>query len=313
MGNQIRTTLLLAALTALIVLIGNWLGGQQGMFVALLVAAGMNFFSYWFSDKIVLRMYNAQAVGAQEAPELWGTVQTLCQRANLPMPKVYVIPQEAPNAFATGRNPEHAAVAVTEGLLKLMSREELMGVLAHELAHVRNRDILIGSIAATMAGAIMLLANMARWSAIFGGGRRDSEEGGGGGGGLALIAMSIVAPLAAMLIQMAISRSREYMADATGASFAGSPQGLASALEKLGAYSKRLPMDASPATAHMFIVNPLSGRSLMSLFSTHPPLEERIERLRGGRFQGAQPPPDAGPADRQEHARAMWDHLSGKK
>jgi heat shock protein HtpX len=310
MGNQIRTTLLLASLTALIVLIGNWLGGQQGMFVALLVAAGMNFFSYWFSDKIVLRMYNAQAVGAQEAPEVWGTVQTLCRRANLPMPKVYVIPQEAPNAFATGRNPEHAAVAVTEGLLKLMNREELMGVLAHELSHVRNRDILIGSIAATMAGAIMLLANMARWSAIFGGGRRDSEE---GGGGLALIAMSIVAPLAAMLIQMAISRSREYMADATGALFAGSPQGLASALEKLGAYSKRLPMDASPATAHMFIVNPLSGRSLMSLFSTHPPLEERIERLRGGPSQGVQPPPDAGPADRHEQARAMWDRLSGKK
>ena len=181
MGNQIRTTLLLASLTALIVLIGNWLGGQQGMFMAFLVAAGMNFFSYWFSDKIVLRMYNAQAVGPQEAPELYGTVQMLCQRAHLPMPKVYVIPQEAPNAFATGRNPEHAAVAVTEGLLKLMGREELMGVLAHELAHVRNRDILIGSIAATMAGAIMILANMARWSAIFGGGRRDSEEGGGGG------------------------------------------------------------------------------------------------------------------------------------
>lgn len=310
MGNQIRTTLLLASLTALIVLIGSWLGGQQGMFVALLVAAGMNFFSYWFSDKIVLRMYNAQAVGPEEAPELCATVQTLCQRANLPMPKVYVIPQEAPNAFATGRNPEHAAVAVTEGLLKLMSREELMGVLAHELAHVRNRDILIGSIAATMAGAIMLLANMARWSAIFGGGRRDSEE---GRGGLALIAMSIVAPLAAMLIQMAISRSREYMADATGASFAGSPQGLASALGKLGAYSKQLPMDASPATAHMFIVNPLSGRSLMSLFSTHPPLEERIARLRGGRFEGPYGDEETRqPADRQAQARAMWDKLSDK-
>jgi heat shock protein HtpX len=311
MGNQIRTTLLLVSLTALIVLIGRWFGGQQGMFVALLLAAGMNFFSYWFSDKIVLRMYNAQAVGPQEAPELFGTVQTLCRRANLPMPKIYVIPQEAPNAFATGRNPEHAAVAVTAGLLKLMSREELMGVLAHELSHVRHRDILIGSIAATMAGAIMLLANMARWSAIFGGFRRDSEE--GGGGGLALIAMSVVAPLAAMLIQMAISRSREFMADATGASFAGSPQGLASALEKLGAYSKRLPMAASPATAHMFIVNPLSGRSLMSLFATHPPLEERIARLRGGRFEGPRGTETVGHApDRQAQARAMWDKLSGK-
>ncbi|MCU0601578.1 MAG: zinc metalloprotease HtpX [Desulfobacterales bacterium] len=312
MGNQIRTTLLMALLTVLIMVIGQWVGGRQGMITALVIAAGMNFFSYWFSDKIVLRMYNAQEVGPQESPELYGMVQELCRRANLPMPKVYVIPQDAPNAFATGRNPEHAAVAVTQGLLKLMSREEAMGVLAHELAHVRNRDILIGSIAATMAGAIMMLADMARWSAIFGGGHRDREEG-GGGGGLGLILMSILAPLGAMLIQMAISRSREYMADATGASFAGTPEGLARALEKLGAYSKRLPMDASPSTAHMFIVNPLSGRSLMSLFSTHPPLEERIARLRGRRVQGVQPPPGPGPADPQDPARAMWDRLSGKK
>lgn len=310
MGNQIRTTVLMALLTGLILLIGQWLGGRQGMLIALLVAAGMNFFSYWFSDKIVLRMYNAREVGPREGPELYGMVQELCRRANLPMPKVYVLPQEAPNAFATGRNPEHAAVAVTEGLLKRMSREEAMGVLAHELAHVKNRDILIGSVAATMAGAIMMLADMARWSAIFGG-HRD-REGGGGGGGLGLILMSVIAPLAAMLIQMAISRSREYLADATGAAFAGSPEGLARALEKLGAYSRQLPMDASPSTAHMFIVNPLSGRSLMSLFSTHPPLEERIARLRGRGFSRPQAPPDSGPPDRQDQARAMWDRLSGK-
>jgi heat shock protein HtpX len=312
MGNQIRTTVLMVLLTVLIMVIGQWVGGRQGMIIALVMAAGMNFFSYWFSDKIVLRMYNAQEVGPQESPELYGMVQELCRRANLPMPKVYVIPQDAPNAFATGRNPEHAAVAVTQGLLKLLNREEAMGVLAHELGHVRNRDILIGSIAATMAGAIMMLADMARWSAIFGGGHRDREEG-GGGGGLGLILMSILAPLGAMLIQMAISRSREYMADATGASFAGTPEGLARALEKLGAYSKQLPMDARPSTAHMFIVNPLSGRSLMSLFSTHPPLEERIARLRGQRFQSAPPPQGPGPADRQDPARAMWDRLSGKE
>jgi heat shock protein HtpX len=310
MGNQLRTTFLMALLTGLILLIGQWIGGRQGMMIALLVAAGMNFFSYWFSDKIVLRMYNAHEVGPQDGPELYGMVQELCRRANLPMPKVYVIPQDAPNAFATGRNPEHAAVAVTEGLLKRMSREEAMGVLAHELAHVKNRDILIGSIAATMAGAIMMLANMARWSAIFGGGHRDRE---GGGGGLGLILMSIIAPLAAMLIQMAISRSREYLADATGAAFAGTPEGLARALEKLGAYSKQLPMDASPSTAHMFIVNPLSGRSLMSLFSTHPPLEERIARLRGQRFSPIQRPPDSVRPGRQDQARAMWDRLSGKE
>jgi len=311
MGNQIRTTVLLALLTVLILLIGQWIGGRQGMLIALLIAAAMNFFSYWYSDKLVLKMYRAQQVGPQDAPELYATVQTLSRRANLPMPKLYVIPQEAPNAFATGRNPEHAAVAVTEGLLKLMNREEVMGVLAHELAHVRNRDILIGSIAATMAGAIMMLANMARWSAIFGGGYRNDEEG-GGGGALGLIVMSILAPLAAMLIQMAISRSREYMADTTGASFAGNPEGLAKALEKLGAYSKRLPMQANPSTAHMFIVNPLSGRSFMSWFSTHPPIEERIARLRGQRFRSSQPPTTSGPADGQQQARAMWDRLSGK-
>lgn len=311
MGNQIRTTLLLGLLTALIVLAGNWLGGNQGMIIALLVAAGMNFFSYWYSDKLVLKMYRAQEVGPQESPELYGIVQALCRRAGLPMPKVFVIPQEAPNAFATGRDPQHAAVAVTEGLLKLMDREELTGVLAHELAHVRNRDILIGSIAATMAGAIMILANMARWTALFGGGHRSSGQ--NSGGGVAMIAAAVIAPIAAMLIQMAISRSREYMADAAGAGFAGSPEGLASALGKLGAYSKRLPMDASPATAHMFTVSPLSGRSLMNLFSTHPPLEERIARLRGRSAPGAGPSfQGPGSGNGQDQARAAWERLSGK-
>jgi len=277
MGNQIRTTVLLAALTALIVLLGKLFGGQQGMIIAFIFAAGMNFFSYWFSDKIVLKMYRAQEITAQQAPEVYDLVQELSRRAQLPMPKVYLIPQETPNAFATGRNPQHAVVAVTQGLLQLMNREEVMGVLAHEMAHVKNRDILIGSIAATMAGAIMILASMARWFAIFGGASGDDDD---GGGIVGLVVMAFLAPIAAMIIQMAISRSREYLADATGASFAGHPEGLARALEKLGRYSKRLPMHANPSTAHMFIVNPLSGRSLMSLFSTHPPLEKRIERLR---------------------------------
>jgi len=282
MGNWFRTSLLMAAMTALIVFIGNLLGGQNGMIFAFILAIGMNFFSYWFSDKIVLKMYKAQEVTPSESPELHQIVSRLAQRANIPMPRIYIIPGDSPNAFATGRNPEHAVVAVTEGLLKLMNRDELEGVLAHELAHVKNRDILIGSIAATMAGAIMILANMARWSAFLGGGSSSDNQGGGRGlGGIGLIAMSILAPLAAMLIQMAISRSREYHADASGAEFAGHPNGLANALKKLGTYTKRLPMQASPQTAHMFIVNPLSGRSLMSLFSTHPPLEERIERLTG--------------------------------
>jgi heat shock protein HtpX len=309
MGNQIRTTILLAVMTALILWVGQLLGGRQGMIIALIFAAGMNFFSYWYSDKLVLKMYRASEVTPNQAPELYEMVQRLTQSAGLPMPKLYVIPQEAPNAFATGRNPEHAVVAVTEGLLKIMGREEVTGVLAHELAHVKNRDILIGSIAATMAGAIMMLATMARWSAIFGGGRNDEE--GGGAGVIGLIAMSIIAPMAAMIVQMAISRSREYLADATGAGFVGHPEGLAKALEKLGAYSKRLPMDANPSTAHMFIVNPLSGRSMMNLFSTHPPLEERIARLRGVRppTQGGKHEPrgDTGEA----RARSAWDRLSG--
>jgi heat shock protein HtpX len=308
MANQIRTTVLLAVMTALILWVGQLLGGRQGMIIALIFAAGMNFFSYWYSDKLVLKMYRAAEATPEQAPELYEIVRQLTRSAGLPMPKLYVIPKQAPNAFATGRNPEHAVVAVTEGLLKIMDRDEVRGVVAHELAHVKNRDILIGSIAATMAGAIMLLATMARWSAIFGGiGSNDDE--GGGAGIIGLIVMSVIAPMAAMIIQMAISRSREYLADATGASFAGHPEGLARALEKLGAYSKRLPMDANPSTAHMFIVNPLSGKSLMNLFSTHPPLEERIARLRGSRPSSGEKFQSGGD-NREARARAAWDRLS---
>jgi heat shock protein HtpX len=307
MGNQLRTTILLAVMTALIIWIGQILGGRQGMIIALLLAAGMNFFSYWYSDRIVLKMYHAQEVDRSQAPELYEIVQTLSSKAGLPMPKLFVVPSETPNAFATGRNPEHAVVAVTQGLLKIMDRDEVSGVLAHELAHVKNRDILISSIAATMAGAIMVLASMARWSAIFGGAGRSDDE--GGGGAIGLIAMSILAPLAAMIIQMAISRSREYLADSTGSQFAGNSEGLARALEKLGRFSKKLPMHANPSTAHMFTVNPLSGRSLMSLFSTHPPLEERIARLRGYPTQTG-PAPKSGQERRQAEAQAFWDRLS---
>jgi heat shock protein HtpX len=283
------------------------LGGTQGMVIALIFAAGMNFFSYWYSDKIVLRMYRAREATPQQAPEIYRMVAELTQRAGLPMPKVYVIPDQTPNAFATGRNPQHAVVAVTEGLVQIMDREEVMGVLAHELAHVKNRDILIGSIAATMAGAIMLLATMARWSAFFGGGRDDEE--GGGLGFIGLIAMSILAPLAAMIIQMAISRSREYLADSTGAAICGHPEWLARALEKLGAYSGRMPMNASPSTAHMLIVNPLSGKSMMSWFSTHPPLPERIARLRGTSVSA--PPAERSPSvSGRQQARAEWERLS---
>ena len=312
MGNQLKTTLLLAVMTTFIMIVGNLLGGRQGMMIALVLAAGMNFFSYWYSDKIVLKMYQAREATPQQVPELYEMVQTLSRQAGLPMPKVYIIPKEAPNAFATGRNPENAVVAVTQGLLTLMNRQEVMGVLAHELAHVKNRDILIGTIAATMAGAIMMMASMARWSAIFRGGHRNDS--GGGMGAIGMIAMSIIAPMAAMIIQMAVSRSREYLADATGARIAGSPEGLAQALEKLGAYSRRIPMDANPSTAHMFIVNPLSGKSLQRLFSTHPPVEERISRLMGVRPTGgppAPPPPPSGGNRQEEAGKAFWDNLKG--
>ena len=250
------------------------------MIIAFFFAVLMNFGSYWFSDKIVLKLYRAREVSQAEAPQLHRMVGQLTQQAGLPMPKICVMPTDSPNAFATGRDPQHAVVAVTQGILKLLNEEELKGVLAHELAHVKHRDILIGSIAATLAGAIMMIASMARWAALFGGfGGRDDDD---GGGMIGLIAMSILAPIAAMLIQMAISRSREYAADAAGASYSGNPRGLASALEKISSASRRVPMKAEPATAHMFIMNPLSGKSLMHLFSTHPPVEKRIERLTGG-------------------------------
>jgi heat shock protein HtpX len=279
MTNVLRTTVLLAALTALFLVIGGAIGGNQGLFIAFVFALLMNFASYWFSDKIVLSMYGAREVSLNEVPDLYRLVQRLAQRAGIPMPRVYIIPSDAPNAFATGRNPQHGAVAVTEGILRMLDTDELAGVLAHELGHIRNRDTLIMTVAATLAGAITMLAHMAQWGAIFGFGRRDDEDS-GGGGMLGLLAMAILAPIAATLIQLAISRSREYFADSTGAGIAGAPSGLARALEKLHYASQRLPMDANPATAHLFIVNPLSGGSLVNLFSTHPPIEERIRRLR---------------------------------
>ena len=279
MTNVLRTTVLLAALTALFLVIGGAIGGNQGLFIAFVFALLMNFASYWFSDKIVLSIYGAREVSLNEAPDLYRLVQRLAQRAGIPMPRVYIIPSDAPNAFATGRNPQHGAVAVTEGILRTLDSDELAGVLAHELGHIRNRDTLIMTVAATLAGAITMLAHMAQWGAIFGFGRRDEEDS-GGGGMLSLLFMAILAPIAATLIQLAISRSREFFADSTGAAIAGSPSGLARALEKLHYASQRLPMDANPATAHLFIVNPLTGGSLVNLFSTHPPIEERIRRLR---------------------------------
>ena len=275
---MLRTTLLLGALTGLIMAIGQFMGGSGGLMIAFVFAVIMNFSSYWFSDKIVLRMYGAQEATEAQAPRLHSIVHNLTVRAGLPMPKIYVIPSEGANAFATGRNPSHAAVAVTEGIMRLMDERELTGVLAHELAHVKNRDILISSVAATLAGVIMMLANMAQWTAIFGGFRGDDDD--DGGGFIGMMAMAFLAPLAASIIQMAISRTREFAADKIGAEMCGDPMGLASALSKLGLASERVPMDASPQTAHFFIVNPLSGQSFARFFSTHPPLEERISRLR---------------------------------
>lgn len=280
MGNTLKTGFLLALLTVLFVAIGSYVGGQGGMVMAFAFAVLMNAGAYWFSDKIVLKMYRAQEVSEAEAPQLHATVHRLATAASLPMPKVYIIPTESPNAFATGRNPQHAAVAVTQGIMKVLTPDELEGVLAHEIGHVKNRDILIGTIAATLAGAIMILARFAQFAAIFGGGGRDRDE---GGGVLGLIAMAILAPIGAMLVQMAVSRSREYLADASGARFCGRPESLARALEKIASASRRAPLKASPATAHMFILSPLSGKGMMSLFSTHPPVEKRVERLRAMR------------------------------
>jgi len=277
-SNIFKTFILLAGLTALFMVVGRTLGGQHGMMVALVLAAVMNFFAYWFSDKMALSMSGAQPVSESEAPELHAIVASLAARAGIPKPRVYIIPTQTPNAFATGRNPEHAAVAVTKGILDILDRDELEGVLAHELSHVKNRDILISSIAAVIAGAISYIAQIAQWGMIFGGigGSSDDDD---AGGLLGALFMMIVAPIAAMLIQMAISRSREYLADATGAKICSCPMSLASALKKLEEWNHRLPMDVNPATAQMYIVNPLTASTFARLFSTHPPIEDRIRRL----------------------------------
>lgn len=279
MGNTFKTAFLLTLLTLLLMFIGRAFGGQNGMLLALAFAAVMNFVSYFYSDKIALAMYRAQPVTREQLPRAYAAVERLTQKIGIPMPKIYVIPTDSPNAFATGRNPQHASVAVTQGILNLLNDEEFEGVLAHELGHVNNRDILISSVAATVAGAITMLASMGRWAMIFGGmGGRDYRD---RGGGLGALFMLILAPIAASLIQLAVSRSREYQADATGARFTGNPYALASALSKLDAYSKRLPMQATPSTAHLFIIQPLLGMNLGNLFSTHPPIAKRIERLTG--------------------------------
>jgi heat shock protein HtpX len=281
MNNNVKTVFLLATLTALIVFMGNLIGGRSGMIIAFIIALGMNFFSYWFSDKIVLKMYGAQEADPSQAPELHQIVEELSREAGIPKPRVYIVPSESPNAFATGRDPQHAVIAVTEGILRLCTPAELKGVLGHETGHIVHRDILIQTVAATLAGAIMIVADMIRWGAIFGMGSSSQDE--NRGGGLAMIVMAILAPFAAMLIQMAISRSREYLADDAGAKFSHNPESLARALEKLAYGVQATPMQATPATEPLFIVNPLTGGGLMSLFSTHPPIEERIARLRAMR------------------------------
>ena len=278
--NMFKTIILMSGLTVLLVLLGGYYGGQQGAIMALLFAGGLNFVAYWFSDKIALMSYRAQPVTEAEAPELHAIVRTLATRASLPMPKVYIIPSGSPNAFATGRDPQHAAVAVTQGIIQLLNRQELEGVIAHELAHVQHRDILIATVVATLAGAITMIARMAGYAAMFGGYGGDRDRDRGGGGPLGMILMMILAPIAALLIKLWISRTREYSADSGGALIAGSPQGLASALEKLQIGVQIAPMNANPASSHLFIVNPLSGKSLMSLFSTHPPIEDRVAKLR---------------------------------
>jgi heat shock protein HtpX len=278
--NTLKTALLLTSLTLFLIFIGQYFGGRNGMVIALVIAVVMNFVSYFYSDKLALSMYRAQPATREQLPRVYSVVEQMTQRIGLPMPKIYVIPSDSPNAFATGRNPKHASVAVTQGILNLLSDEELAGVLAHELGHVRNRDILTSSIAATLAGAITILAHTGRFAMIFGGyGGRDRDR---DGGGIAALFMLILAPIAATMIQLAVSRSREYEADATGAHMTGNPYALASALQKLDAYSKRLPLGATPSTAHLFIVQPLiSGASFANLFSTHPPIAKRIERLLG--------------------------------
>lgn len=298
--STLKTTLLLGGLTLILVFGGMALGGQEGMVLAFIIAVVMNFGAYFYSDRMVLSMYKAEEINEYESPDLFHIVRELSHRAGIPVPKVYRIPSDQPNAFATGRNPENAAVAVTDGIVKILDREELAGVLAHELGHVKNRDILIGTIAATIAGAISMLANMAQFSMLFGGGR-DNDR---GGHPALMIIMMILAPIAAMLVQMAVSRTREYKADQTAAELIGTPAPLASALSKLDQFSKKIPMEAEPATAHMFIVSPLAGKDFASLFSTHPPIEKRIATLMA---LSVEPLAKIAPVSRKEPERPTYE------